>query len=192
MKTFPIAAAVIVATLPAVAPAQNGLLGRVLKAMTEPAAQSAPSPTPVRPIAVVEPSAEQARAIHDAVAARQVNPEIAKDMAAAAPLIERLIRTSACGVNDTAWRALNRDAVTPSNYGPSQGYVARGEDQYHDPRYCQDVLRLSDVRKPAANALAFTVYYISPQSQAAHHQTFELLRTPEGAWMVKTIGMVWG
>ncbi|MDR6115801.1 MULTISPECIES: hypothetical protein [unclassified Sphingomonas] len=192
MKTFSIAAAVIVTMLPAVAPAQSGLLGRVLKAMTVPAAQGASAPTPVRPIAVVEPSAEQARAIHEAVAARQTNPDIAKDMAAAAPLIERLIRTSACGVNDTAWRVLNRDAVTPSNYGPSQGYVARGEDQYHDPRYCQDVLRLSDVRKPAANALAFTVYYISPQSQAAHHQTFELLRTPEGAWMVKTIGMVWG
>lgn len=142
MKTFPVSAAVIVAMLPAVAPAQNGLLGRVLKAMTVPAAQGVPSPTPVRPIAVVEPSAEQARAIRDAVAARQANQDIAKDMAAAAPLIERLIRTSACGVNDTAWRALNRDAVTPSNYGPSQGYVARGEDQYHDPRYCQDVLRL--------------------------------------------------
>jgi hypothetical protein len=70
--------------------------------------------------------------------------------------------------------------------------VARNDDQYHDRRYCYDVLRITDYEKLAANALKFKVYYVSPQSQAAHRQQFELMRSTEGQWLVKNVGLVFG
>ena len=174
------------------AQAQDGFLGKLLKQVTRPVTALTSGSSPqiaARPAATVQPSPEQVAALHAAVLAKQPNPQIARDIQDAMPLIERLAQTGACAVDTGAWNAFNREAVKPTTwYDGLYMHLPRSGDQYHDGRYCLDVLRITDYAKPAANALSFKVYYISPQSQRARRQTFELMRSTEGPWQVKEIG----
>lgn len=184
--------ALVAATVIAPVQAQNGFLGKLLKQVARPVTAFSGGSSPqvaARPAATVQPSAEQVAALHAAVLAKQPNPQIAKDVQDAMPLIERLAQTGACAVDTGAWNAFNREAVRPTTWHDGlYMHLPRSGDQYHDGRYCLDVLRITDYAKPAANALSFKVYYISPQSQRARRQTFELMRSTEGPWQVKEIG----
>lgn len=131
---------------------------------------------------------EQEASLRAAIAARRADRQTGRDVAEAAPLIERLVRTSACGRNNGAWAALNRDAVQPlvePLFAPLKTSVARFNDGYHDDRHCYDVIRLTDVSKPAANALRFSAYMVSPDSQKATTRMFELLRV-DGRWLIRS------
>lgn len=78
---------------------------------------------------------------------------------------------------------MNRDAIQPRTWhgdNDDQLTIPRFNDPYHDPRSCHDVIRITDYSKPAANALEFKVYYLSPQSQAARNQRFVIMKTTEG------------
>lgn len=174
------------------AQAQDSIFGKLLQQVsraTGPTTSGATGQPFLRPSATVQPTAEQAASLHAAVLTKQPNVQIAQDVRDANTLIERLAQTGACAVNASAWNAFNRESLTPTSWSSDYTmHVPRNGDQYHDGRYCLDVIRITDYAKPAANALSFKVYFISPQSQRATNQTFELIRSTEGPWLVKTIG----
>lgn len=186
------AAALLASVASAPAAAQDHFLGKVLGMLTRPAAPKGAAAVPAAvPATTVKPTGEQVAALQKALAARQLDSSVAANVAEAKPLIERLAQTGACAIDSAAWNAFNREAVTPKTWlNGLYGYVPRHNDPYHDPRYCLVVLRISAYEKPAANALSFRVYYISPQSQRAVSQPFTILKTPEGAWQVKEIGAI--
>ena len=191
VKTVLISGAAICVVAVSPAQAQDSIFGKLLKQVsraTGPTTAGAAGQPLLRPSATVQPTAEQTASLRAALLVKQPNTQIAQDVRDANALIERLAQTGACAVNNNAWNAFNRESVSPTNWNNAYGYVPRDGDQYHDGRYCLDVIRITDYAKPAANALSFKVYFISPQSQRATHQTFELLRSTEGPWLVKSIG----
>lgn len=177
--------ALTTATAPQAAHA-GGLLDKLGKLVTQ--ADKTLNST-MAPMATVKPTAEQVAATQSLIANQPATPELKADLIEAAPLIEKLVQTSACGINDTAWNSLNRYHQRPTSWSTYTGSVARHGDQYHDDATCDDVVRLTDVSKPAANALQFTAYYISPSSQNGSHQKFTLVKSSAGEWMIRNIGL---
>lgn len=147
--------------------AQSSFLDKLVNRVLQPAAVQTRSAGPVaqRPASTARATVEQIAATRRIIATPQSNLQLARDMTAAGPLIEKLANTGACGVDNTAWNGLNREALEPRTWTDLRSAVARGYDKYHDPRYCYDVVRITDFEKPAANALRFNVFYVSPQSR---------------------------
>ena len=115
--------------------------------------------------------------------------QIAEDRAEAKPLIDRLVMTSACSTDNSAWNSINRQAEKPTTWSADfRGASAVGSMKYHSKSRCLDVLRIAKWEKPAKNALNFTVYLISAQSDEAVHQNFALVKDDGGEWLVRSIG----
>jgi hypothetical protein len=153
------------------------------------AAQSAAQRRPEPAADVAAMTSQQEAALAAAIAARRTDRQTGRDIDEAAQLIERVVRTSACGRRNGAWASLSRDAVRPlvePLFAPLKTDVARFNDANHDDRHCYDVVRLSEVSKPAANALRFSAYMISPDSGHATTRSFELVRV-DGRWLIRSL-----
>jgi hypothetical protein len=151
----------------------------------QPAASQSTGPT--ADLAAMTP--QQDESLRAAIAARRADRPAGRDVTEALLLIERVVRTSACGKRNGAWAALNRDAVQPlvePLFAPLKTDVARFNDTYHDDRHCYDVVRLAEVGKPAANVLRFSAYMISPDSGRATTRSFELVRV-DGRWLIRAL-----
>jgi hypothetical protein len=148
---------------------------------------ASPSTEPTADLAAMTP--QQDEALRAAIAARRADRQTGRDVTEASLLIERVVRTSACGRRNGDWAALNRDAVqalVEPLFAPLKTDVARFNDTYHDDRHCYDVVRLAEVGKPAANALRFSAYMISPDSGRATTRSFELVRV-DGRWLIRSL-----
>lgn len=131
-----------------------------------------------------EQKAAQAQALNTPIQA-----QIAADRLEAKPLIDKLVMTSACAVNNSAWNSINRQSEKPTTWSADfKGEAAIGSMAYHPKNRCLDIVRIAKWEKPAKNALNFTVYLISSQSDEAKHQAFEIIKDDGGEWLVRQVG----
>lgn len=165
----------------------NDFLGRVNGTMRGAANGQAIRPSPM---AINQQSPEQKAAQAQALALPlPLQSQIAADRAEAKPLIDKLVMTSACSTDNSAWNSVNRQAEKPATWSADfKGSSAVGSMKYHSKSRCLDVLRIAKWEKPAKNALNFTVYLISAQSDEAVHQNFALIKDDGGEWLVRSIG----
>lgn len=185
-KASVIIALAVVAANPHIVQAQS-LLDRIGKVVSKASTSLQGSSTP---IASVQPTQQQEIDTRALVSSVATTPEVSADLAETASLVTTLVQTSACAVNDSAWNALNRLHQRPTTWSQRTTRVAHNRDQYHDESTCYDVVRVTDVSKPAANALKFTAYYISPSSQRGSRQSFIVVKSSSGEWLIRDIGMV--
>lgn len=184
--------AVVATCIPSVAMAQsNGLFGQMLGKIIGPQRGKVfglAAPSGLAPI-----TQAQADAIKLSVVKSTPSGPWGGDWRAASPLITKIISIASCANGDSAWNAVNREAVTPgavySGGGFDRWYRPMDKSQYHNKNYCLDVLRIGSITKPAANAINFSVFYISSQSQESNVQNYELQRAPEGQWLVRSVSM---
>lgn len=166
----------------------NDLLGRINGTMR---GATIGKGSAAAPMAINQQTAEQ-QAGQVRALATPLQAQIAADRAEAKPLIEKLVMTSACATNDAAWNSLNRQSENPTTRSTGSFYSPIGETKYHSKNRCLDVLRVSGWAKPAKNALDFTVYLISAQSDEAKYQQFALVKGDDGEWLVRKIGYALG
>ncbi len=126
-----------------------------------------------------------------AALAAPVQAMIAADRTEAKVLIDRLVSTSACALNDTAWHALNRYSEDPkSNESYNKGHSAVANTKFHSKANCLDVLRVTKWAKPAKNALTFQVQLVSAQSDEAVSQNFTIVKDDANQWLVRSVDYV--
>lgn len=163
----------------------NNFLGRINGTMR--GANGAQSSQPAS-MAINQQTPEQKAAQAQALST-PLQAQIAADRQEAKPLIDKLVMTSACAVNNSAWNSINRQSEKPSTWlADFKGNAAIGSMSYHSKNRCLDVVRVAKWEKPAKNALNFTVYLISGQSDEAKHQAFELVKDDSNEWLVRRIG----
>jgi len=188
MRKITTLAALIALSFGSTAHAQ-GILGQISGFLDKVSPKS--SNTQIRELtpAMVSPSAEQVASTKNVIHNLDLPADTLVSYREAVPTIEMVVQTSACATNTSAWNRLNRINEKPGNYPSwSTSMIARAGDEYHDKGQCHDVLKITDVTKPAANAINFTAYYISPSSQAASRQNFTLLKDGSGSWVIRRIG----
>ena len=186
-KTLVVVALSLAAVNPQLVQAQS-LLDRIGKAVSK-ANDTLQGNVP--PASTVQPTSKQTAETQALLENVTATPELKADFAEASNLVERLVQTSACATNNSAWNSLNRVHQKPQSWPAyRRDYVARSTDSYHDTSTCHDIVRIVDLSKPAANALKFTAYYISPSSERASRQTFTLVKNSNGEWLVRNIDLV--
>lgn len=162
----------------------NNLVNRVLK----PTGAAAASITQPGNVASITPA--QTTGIDRLLAAPLQDQRIATDRREAAALIERIVATGSCAKNSAAWNPLSRQMLRPRSFGAGFGdimFTPRKFFKYHEDGSCLDVVRLSDWRKPANNALTFKAYYVSPQSGEAANQEYTLQKDVGEGWLIQNI-----
>lgn len=185
MFRFSVVSGVVIASIIPTAASSQDVLGSLIKAITKPVSAAGKSQS--APSAIVSATPQQVAATAALLKPKFDDPRIGQDFAAARPLLEKMMNIAACGTNDTAWHALNREAVLPKTYQRFPDRVARGYDQYHDASQCYDLVRITDVEKPAGNALSFKAHFVSPSSESASALKFETQRSPEGQWLFRSV-----
>lgn len=185
MRKIALAAAVALAAIAAPAAAQT-LLDHLLAHVTKPRPGSEGTTANGAPAALASITAVQTAAIDRALAAPLQDTAVVADRAAAAPLLKALLATGSCARIGAGFAALSRRMVEPRNLDPYT-FAAMPAMQYHDRATCLDVARVTDWRKPALNALAFTAYYVAPDSGEAAHQGFIVQKSTDGEWLIRTI-----
>ncbi len=162
----------------------NSFLGRLTGT---PATQRQAAPAFNSSAALNRQTPSQLSAQQAALAA-PVQAQIAADRAEAKVLIDRVVSTSACALNDTAWHSLNRYSEDPKSYESyNKGHSAVANTKFHSKGNCLDVLRVTKWSKPAKNALTFQVQLISAQSDEAVSQNFVIVKDDANQWLVRTI-----
>ncbi len=184
-----------------------GLIGSILgkvaaKVAPKPKPQDDGTPTVIRPgtnskatnvsltsgAFVNEMLPNQKATMDKKLAETVTSAEIRKNREEAKGLIAELVSTSACASSDGAWMTFNTRSDSPKNWDQVLHYYAPlYKTTYHDKKYCLDVQNISNWSKPALNVLAFTVHLISSQSNEVEHQHFEIIKSVEGAWLVRNI-----
>ena len=189
MRTSLIFAASMFMLVPQTAQAQS-LLGNLKKVLSIAGQTISNGTVAGKPTATVliTPTDDQVAATHRLIVNQNVTPDLAAEVNSAAPLIELLMQTSACGTSNLALNTLNRYQERPKRWGDLRDNVARAYDTNHDPAQCLDVVRLLDVQKSAPNELSFTAYYISPSSQIGTDQSFSIVKTSSNEWQIRRIG----
>lgn len=132
----------------------------------------------------------QTAQIDSLLAAKMQDARIAADVREASPLIKTIATTGACAKNSAAWNPLSRQMLEPKSYGAGFGdilYTPRAFFKYHEDASCLDVVRLTNWSKPANNALAFTAFYVSPQSGEAISQNYTLQKSTTDGWLIQKI-----
>lgn len=187
-----LSAATTMALAPASAQEQKSLLGELLRVVSgnrstaaSPAELPRGLPAGGRGGFSVAMTPEQTTGLQAALSVKIGDPVIARDVAEARPLIEKLVTIGACNTSDAAWNATNVDRLNPKTFNDYIIFTIVGTSKYHDKRFCFDVQRVGSWSKPAKNALSFQSWYVSSQSGEAGTVSFELIKTPEGRWMIR-------
>lgn len=125
---------------------------------------------------------------------RAVTPSTAaaRSLAAARPVVERLLMTMGCATSAKALHGLNRDRLRPETYvtvDDDYGYTAMGVSDLssHDRRNCMQVARIDDLKQPTLNSLDIRTYYVSPSSGEARNVVTSF-RLMDGTWLIDAIG----
>ena len=180
----------VVAGLAAPAAAQDTPLTKLLSRVFAPASTSGTDQPRAGQSYLAKMTDEQQKALKASLQVNHSDVQIREDFKSAGELVEQIVQTAACGKTNAAWNALNRRATQPLTSTMFETWtdtVARGDDKYHDPQHCYDVIRLTELRKPAANALQFGAYMVSPDSQKGVTKYFTLIRL-DGQWLIKGFG----
>ena len=127
---------------------------------------------------------------------RAVAPRTAatRSLAAARPVVERLLMTMACATSAKALHSLNRDRLTPQTYtsvDDDLNYTAMGLGSLmtHDRSNCMQVVRVAGLQRPTSNSLSIRTYFVSPSSGEARNVTTSF-RLMDGAWLIDKIDWV--
>ena len=116
----------------------------------------------------------------------------ARSLAAARPVVERLLMTLGCATSAKALHSLNRDRLEPESYTSVDhdlNYTAMGIRSLmtHDRRTCMQVARIADLEQPTLNTLRIRTYFVSPSSGEARNVTTSF-RLMGGTWLVDKVG----
>ena len=155
------------------------------------ARKAAPAGTSLAGVSVLARAADVSSlkaALDKAVAART---PAATSLAAARPIVERLLMTMGCATSAKALHSLNRDRLTPKTYGTLDDdlhYTAMGIGSLmtHDRRSCMQVARIAELKQPTLNSLSLRTYFVSPSSGEARNVTTSF-RLMDGAWLIDKI-----
>jgi hypothetical protein len=191
---FMVAVAVAVTSTAAVAQPTllDQLLGRVLNGGKAADSSSSTPPLGTPNASKAAMSEAQASAIDTLVLQKTQDEMIAREKNEAQILIKDMLEVASCGTANSAWMSMNRRHMKPSNHSRTRAsYVAAGQGEYHDNRYCYDVVEVGSFKKPASNALAFSAKFISPISQEAFSQSYIIQKSPEGSWMIRNIELMY-
>ena len=177
------AAAAALATAPA--PAQT-MLDKLLQKVVKPNGTAGARSVAGNTSASITPA--QSVTIDRLLAGPVQDARVAADRTAAGPLIKMVLSTASCARRDSAWNALNRLRLEPTTLSPDLGTVSPMSGmKYHDQNVCLDLARLTTWTKPADNALSFTAYYLAGDSGEAANQTYQLQKSTDGQWLIRSI-----
>lgn len=109
----------------------------------------------------------------------------------ATPRVADILRLHACWFPSEVTHSLNNPLEiygAPGSFidGSSRGLRPTKMD-YHPNNACVSVYRVQGWSMPAANALKFEVIYRSDASQETKRVNYELVRQPEGQWLLKSV-----
>ena len=191
MKKLLTAAAIFLSAAPASADPLGGLLRTINRAASG-AKKMAPVRTNLASVSVPAKAADVASlkaALDKAVAPKTTT---ASSLAAARPVVERLLMTMGCATSAKALHGLNRDRLKPQTYtsvDDDLNYTAMGLGSLmtHDRRTCMQVARIADLEQPPLNALSIRTFFVSPSSGEARNVTTSF-RLMDGSWLVDKIG----
>ena len=102
----------------------------------------------------------------------------------AKPAIANYIGLIACG---TSTSRLTRYSSPNSSEPNPLGMPQR--DMFHHTSGCLNVLRVNQIKRLAANTVAFNVEYISPQSEEVVRKTYHAVKQPDGEWLFNFWGL---
>ncbi|MEG3153496.1 hypothetical protein [Sphingomonas sp. RB1R13] len=171
----------------------NGFL-RTIKGVVGGLTPMAPGQTNFASVSVPAKAADVASmktALDRAVAPKTA---AARSLAAARPVVERLLMTMGCATSAKALHSLNRDRITPETYSSVDDdlhYTAMGLGSLmtHDRRNCMQVARVAGLQRPTSNSLSIRTYFVSPSSGEARNVTTSF-RLMDGTWLIDKIDWV--
>jgi hypothetical protein len=175
------------------------ILNQIMGKLLQPASATAPRTTeaPYRGPTnggFVQPSPSQKEALERALAPHGQSAALAHDITDAKTILRRAIMASACATADADLDALNDVILEPKSHKnvflDTNWYIGKSGMRYHDARQCVTVARTMKWNRLAANALSVDVYYISPSSNEAVHQTLKLRKMNDTGWLIDDIGHV--
>ncbi|MCK3658053.1 hypothetical protein A4G18_04840 [Pasteurellaceae bacterium Pebbles2] len=95
----------------------------------------------------------------------------------AKPQIEKMTAFVACGAtNKNISKYSDPDAV---------GFVSPFIHFNYHKSGCLNILRINGIEKRTANAFAFKVTYVSPQSEESKIKEYTAIKQPSGEWLFK-------
>lgn len=95
----------------------------------------------------------------------------------AKPSIEKVVGLIACGAKGSQMGAYT-DSSSFSHMFPSPF----DSMSYHKSG-CLDILRVNSIQRKAANAVKFSVDYVSSQSQESARRSYSAIKQPDGEWL---------
>jgi hypothetical protein len=171
----------------------NQILGKLLTpaAATQPVTTEAPYNSPTNAgFALLSPA--QAGALDKLLNLRSSDKALAQMVASAKPILRRAVMASACASEDVNLDALNDVILQPKSHKSTfllvNQLIGKSGMKYHDPRQCVTVTRIMGWKRLAANVLAVDIFYMSPSSNEATHQTFKFRKVADGGWLIDDIG----
>jgi hypothetical protein len=100
----------------------------------------------------------------------------------AKPAIANYIGLIACGASSARLQRYSAPGTQSGNLALPHGNME------HHTGGCLRILRVNNIRKLAANALSFDVYYMSPQSEEVVRRTHRAIKQPDGEWLFNFYG----
>lgn len=100
----------------------------------------------------------------------------------AKPAIANYIGLIACGASSGRLQRYSAPGTQSGNLALPHGNME------HHTGGCLRILRVNNIRKLAANALSFDVYYMSPQSEEVVRRTHRAIKQPDGEWLFNFYG----
>ena len=129
-------------------------------------------------------SAEQQAKIQSAVAAKGLKDERAKqNLKEASETVSAFLENVSC-IPDTDGSSLNIFAAPGHRFSPNGYPGPMITTRYHNKSACLTVVRIQGVNAPALNALRFEVVYLAEDSGESNIQRYELVKQPDGQWLV--------
>lgn len=131
------------------------------------------------------PSPAQVKAIESQATTPLNDATLAAARREAWPVIERLVRTSACAAptGPMLGSYLGRD--TAPSFGGTFFSPMLGM-RYHPASQCLTVARIDGWTLRARNAISFRTVYASDASGETNSRVYELTKQPDGAWMISS------
>ncbi|MFT4179540.1 MAG: hypothetical protein QM612_08770 [Thermomonas sp.] len=187
MEARSMKAILIAATLMVAAPAANAqnFLERINngleKANKTLAGQSAPARTAAPMPGTMQPSERQMQQMVNALVAPGKPDEVRPMYEASRDTILEILLISSCNFSNP--ESLLRRFSAPD---ASLSFVAANVGmRYHPASECLDVERVDGWKMKAKNAFRFRVLFASEQSGESSQRHYELVKQPDGAWLLR-------
>lgn len=123
----------------------------------------------------------QLQTLHNQFSIRPHDPAVVRAREEARPVLEKILTISACHPDMYIHQYLV-PYWSGQNHTPSAPMAGM---QYHPKSECLTVTRLDNWRMNARNAFSFRAIYISDASSESRAEYYEMVKQPDGAWLLR-------